>query len=60
MSYKGVKTYVLNDPVTLLKLGPSSPLKWWSVLGFVPRLEQVTVNSVRTHDTMCFPASYPF
>jgi hypothetical protein len=38
MSYKGVTTYVLNDPVTLLKLGPSSPLKRWSVLGFVPRL----------------------
>jgi hypothetical protein len=40
VGYKGAKTYVLFDPVTLLKLEPSSPLKGWIVLGFVPRLGQ--------------------
>jgi hypothetical protein len=38
VGYKGVQTYVSSDPVTLLKLGPSSPLKRWIVLGVVPRL----------------------
>jgi hypothetical protein len=61
VSYKGVPAYVLNDTVTLLKLGPSSPLKRWIVLGFVPRFEQlfpsIPATALWVHHFLCRSAS---
>jgi hypothetical protein len=57
VSYKGVPAYVLNDTVTLLKFGPSSPLKRWIVLGVVPRFEQlfpsIPATALWVHHFLC-------